>query len=259
MPGYTGLTRGTCLLCCAGLLPAAYTEAPLEPLLQEGLQAQETAREAQRLIERLDDESDAAEEEYRGIRGRLYNLRIYHEQLERQIERQRKRVAALRGQIGRVERTRSELAPLLREMLEALQRFIQLDLPFLPQERAMRVQALRELMDKPQVTLPEKYRRIMEAYLIEIDYGNRLQATNARIEIDGRELGVELLRAGRLALYYRTLDGEQCGRWDPDARRWRALPDKYAPAIAQGLRIARRQAPPDLVILPLPANAKAAR
>ena len=58
---------------------------------------------------------------------------------------------------------------------------------------------------------------------------------------------------GRIALVYQTLDGEETGVWDQDAKDWVELDDSYRTPIKQGLKIARKQSAPDLIELPLPA------
>ncbi len=109
---------------------------------------------------------------------------------------------------------------------------------------------LRELMGRADVTNAEKYRRILEAYQIENDYGRTIEAYRGTLA-DGRT--VDFLRVGRIALIYQTLDADEAAVWDQAARQWVALDSSYRTAIKQGLRIARKQAAPDMIRLPLPA------
>ena len=60
------------------------------------------------------------------------------------------------------------------------------------------------------------------------------------------------LRFGRIALVYQTLDGMEAGVWNQTTKNWDPLDASYRTAIRQGLRIARKQAAPDLIRLPLP-------
>jgi hypothetical protein len=71
--------------------------------------------------------------------------------------------------------------------------------------------------------------------------------------MDGKPRTVDFLRIGRVALFFHTLDGEACGRWDIYEQRWSVLPDHYRSALTKGLLIARKQAPPDLLLLPIRA------
>ena len=63
------------------------------------------------------------------------------------------------------------------------------------------------------------------------------------------------MHAGRLSLYSvsGTLDGEESGVWDQNSRQWVELGADFRAPIKQGLRIARKQAAPDLILIPLPA------
>ena len=105
-------------------------------------------------------------------------------------------------------------------------------------------------MDRADVTNAEKYRRIVEAYQIENDYGRTIEAYRGTLD-NGKT--VDFLRVGRIALVYQTLDGEETGVWDQGAQDWVELDDSYRTSIKQGLKIARKQSAPDLIELPLPA------
>ena len=60
-------------------------------------------------------------------------------------------------------------------------------------------------------------------------------------------------RFGRIALVFQSLDETESGVWNQQTRSWDSLDSSYRSAIRQGLRIARKQAAPDLIRLPLPA------
>jgi hypothetical protein len=127
---------------------------------------------------------------------------------------------------------------------------VKLDVPFLKEERSRRLAHLRELMGRADVTNSEKYRRILEAYQIENDYGRTIEAYRGTLP-DGRT--VDFLRVGRIALIYQSLDADESAVWDPAGDQWVELDSSYRMAIKQGLRIARKQSAPDLIRLPLPA------
>jgi hypothetical protein len=145
------------------------------------------------------------------------------------------------------------VTPLMLRMIDSLDAFVALDLPFLLDERQERIEELRKMMPRADVTNAEKYRRIMEAYQIENDYGRSIEAYRATLGRDGREVTVDFLRFGRIALVYQTLDEAERGVWDQTSGSWQPLDASYRSAIRQGLRIARKQAAPDLIFLPLPA------
>ena len=117
----------------------------------------------------------------------------------------------------------------------------------------MRIQQLRELMERPDVPTSEKYRRVTEAYQIELEYGHTIEGYEGEIEVDGATRTVAFLRYGRLGLYYQTLDGLEIGFWDKQQDRWVKLDNEYRQSMDRAMRIARKQLPPDLTRLPVPA------
>jgi hypothetical protein len=125
-------------------------------------------------------------------------------------------------------------------MLEVYEQLVGVDIPFLPQERQRRVAQLKEMMNRSDITLADKYRRLLEAYQGKLEHG-------------GQSRTVQFLRLGRVGLYYLTLDGSQAASWHPREKRWVELGGGYREPIKQAILIAEKQLPPDLVKLPLPA------
>ncbi|MGH8587835.1 MAG: DUF3450 domain-containing protein, partial [Gammaproteobacteria bacterium] len=111
--------------------------------------------------------------------------------------------------------------------------------------------SLKAMMDNPEVGLPERFRRIMEAYQVETDYGRTIEAYSGKLVRDGKPRTVDFLRAGRVALVYATLDGGETGYWDRGTGEWKTLPRDYGEPVKQALRVARKQSPPDLIRLPV--------
>ena len=146
----------------------------------------------------------------------------------------------------------SSVTPLMLRMIDALEATVELDLPFLIDERTERVANLRRLMTRAAVSSAEKYRLIMEAYQTENEYGRTIEAYRSTLKRGDRDVKVDFLRFGRIALVYQTLDGMESGVWNQQKKTWDPLDASYRTAIRQGLRIARKQAAPDLIRLPLP-------
>jgi hypothetical protein len=124
--------------------------------------------------------------------------------------------------------------------------------PFLLEERRDRLDRLEKLIGDPAASAAEKYRRVQEAYRVELDYARSVEAYRAVLKIGNDERLVDFLSIGRLALYYQTLDGHESGIWRNDLRRWQRLSGEENEAIARGLRTARKLEPPQLMVLPLP-------
>jgi hypothetical protein len=93
----------------------------------------------------------------------------------------------------------------------------------------------------------------MEAYQIENEYGRTIEAYRSTLAQGDKEITVDFLRVGRIALIYQSLDEAQAGAWSQESRSWEPLDGSFRSAIRDGLRIARKQIAPDLIRLPLPA------
>ena len=91
----------------------------------------------------------------------------------------------------------------------------------------------------------------MEAYLVEVDYGRTIEAYRGELAMSGEARTVDFLRIGRVGLYYQTLDGEESGHWSARRGEFERLDDSARRPIMLGLRVARKQAPPELLSLPI--------
>jgi hypothetical protein len=212
-----------------------------------------TSIKSQAKVDGYSDQTDALLAEYKTIVQQLDALKIYNRQVETLIASQTEEAASLEQQIDGVELVGRQITPLMLEMISGIESFVELDLPFLLEERRMRVSALHEIMERADVTDAERYRRIMEAYQIETDFGRSIEAYRADLELGGVTRSVDFLRFGRISLLYQTQDGSETGVWDEDAEQWVVLPNDYRTPVRQGLRIARKQVAPDMLQLPIPA------
>ena len=246
--------RAVWIILIAGLLPSlALAQGAGEQALAEGEALMTEAQRSQQRVDQLDDETREALNRYRHAIQQKEQLAEYNKQLADMVESQRNELEDLQAQLATIEETQAEVMPMLQRMLASLEQFIELDVPFLEDERADRLAQLKALMIRPEVTVAEKYRRVLEAYQIESDYGRTLEAWRGSLEVDGSERVVEFLRLGRLMLFYQTLDGHIQGYWDTATGQWQPLPASYNRTLQQGLDMARQQQTPALLRLPLPS------
>jgi len=125
-------------------------------------------------------------------------------------------------------------------------------------ERTDRLARLREMMERSDVTPAEKFRKVIEAYQIENDYGRTIEAYKGSTNVNGKELEVDFLRFGRVALIYQTVGGQTTGAWDNEKRAFVEIPpETYKAQVAMGLKIARKQVAPDLIVVPVAAPTRA--
>jgi hypothetical protein len=214
---------------------------------------QKKAEASQQRVEQLDDQTQKMLDEFREASLELENIRAYHNQLAKIVQSQEQERQELERQMLDIEITQRNITPLMLRMQEVLGQFVELDAPFLEKERSLRVAHLKQMMDRSDVALGEKFRRLLEAYMIETEYGRTIEAYSSELKRQNKNHTVDFLRLGRLGLYYLTLDQSEAGYWDKKERRWQVLDDSYRSAIAQGLRIAKKQAAPDLLQLPIAA------
>ncbi|RDH83634.1 MAG: hypothetical protein DIZ78_14115 [endosymbiont of Escarpia spicata] len=233
------------------LLPLPVLADSFNAAFSEQQRAVSEAIDSQKRVEQLDDESRNLLENYRQVTAELERLEQYNEHRQRFIASQDEELHRLAEQLLSIDNTRREIEPLMGRMLEVLDRFVELDTPFLPDERAKRIAQLQDLEGQSDTTLPERYRRLLEAYQVETEYGRTIESYRGKLELDGEPRLVTFLRLGRVALYYLTLDGKAAGIWNRALTRWEPLGLEHNLKIDRALQIAEKRLPPDLMPLPL--------
>ena len=224
---------------------------PLDQALSESTELSQAARQSQRKVENLDDNTQQMLDGYRAAIIQAANLERYNEQMRELVQAQEKELAGYEQQLKDLEQTEASVAPQMQRMLDVLAEFIAADLPFLPHERSDRLENLQELLPRADVSLAEKYRRLLEAYQIESDYGYTLEAWRDNLQRDGQSLDVDFLRLGRVMLYYQTPDGHETGWWNPQTRQWQVLDGSARRPVTQAIEIARQQKSADWLQLPV--------
>jgi hypothetical protein len=207
--------------------------------------------DSQHRVDKLADERQGLADDYRNTLRETDSLKLYIQQLRAQLQSQEQEKDSIRGEIRETARTNVEILPLMQDMLGTLAQFVDLDVPFLLDERHERVKKLQDMMPRADVTVSEKFRRIVEAYQIEIDYGRTIESYTGNL--GGKQ--VDFLRVGRVGLLYQTPDGKETGYWDRDKKGW-VVDNSYGDGVREGLKVARKQTSPDLLIVPVLAAAK---
>lgn len=211
------------------------------------------SKDSQIIVSNLSDETQDLLGQYRLVLQQIDRLIAYNDYVERLIVDQEAQIIDIRKQLDQFALIERGIVPLMLDSIDILDKFIDLDVPFLLEERKARVARLRTIMDLSDVTVSEKYRQIMDAYQIETTYGRDIEAYTGLLEIDGESRQVDFLRIGRTSLTYQTPDQEETGFWNKQAGQWEKLPNKYQNYVTQGLRVARKQVTPNLLELPIEA------
>ena len=244
------------LLVCLGILATPFgvvhAQTDLDDIWAAAAVLNEDARESQSRIDELVDETDSLLGDYKAKLKVIEGLRVYNRQLERQIATQEAEIAQIKQSIDEVTGLQTQVVPLMLRMIEGLEQFVYLDMPFLLDERTNRIEHLRETMDRADVSVAEKFSQVLLAYQIENEYGRTMDTYTQEIDLGGGNLRtVDVLRVGRVALVYQSSDGAATGWFNTSSRSWEELDDDYTTPVRNGLRMARKQLTTGLFKVPL--------
>ena len=241
------------LIAATVSFPTVASAQQLDPPIDARVDANAAGAESQKRVEEIANATDSLIADFRLTNKKIESLQIFNRQLSQVIDSQNEELESLQSQIDGVEEVGRAVTPLMLRMIEALEQFVQFDIPFLIEERRDRIGRLRVLMRKSDVAEPERYRAILEAYQIESDYGRTVESYPGTIDKAGAEIPVDFLRFGRVGLMYKTRDGQEYGVWNHESKAWETLESSdYANWIDEGLRVAKKQAAPQLIRVPLP-------
>ena len=233
---------------------AAVQASTLDSILKVGEAKNQAARKSQVKIDRLADETRDLLSDYKTVTKQVDGLKVYNARLQRQIDNQKTRVEKIEASISQVTIIQRQMTPLVIRMIDGLEQFVELDVPFAQEERMQRIAFLRSSLDRADVSVAEKFRGVLEAYNIELQYGRGMDTYRDSIELGGVQREVDFLRVGRIALVYQTTDGTISGAWDKSSGAWVDLPSgEYDAAIRKGIRIAKKQATIELLNMPVSA------
>jgi hypothetical protein len=205
----------------------------------------------QEQIVKLDETTRILLADYQSTTKEFESLKLYNDQVQKIINSQLEEIENIILKIDELDKTNQRIVPLMLKMIEGLENFILLDLPFLMTERTTRVFNLKEIMDRGDISTSEKFRLITEAYKTELEYGRTIETYRDNILIDGVETSADFLRVGRIALTYLTVDGNKGGYWDTQASSYMKASSSIRRATGDALKIASKQAPPALIKIPL--------
>lgn len=209
------------------------------------------AQDSQVKVDQLDEQTKAIRDEYRQVLKAIENSKIYNQQLRDLIEGQKVEMAKIDEEVENIKDTTRKITPLMAKMKDSLTEFVTYDLPFFKDERAKRMKDLKELFVTSGVSVSEKYRKVLEAYLIESEYGQTLESYKDSVEIDGNKVSADFLKVGRIGLYYLTKDGKKGGIWNLQKQGWEELDSSQRVLVGKAVKMALKQASPSLLTVPV--------
>ena len=223
----------------------------LDKVVGAGQEINQSASKSQLKVNGYTEQVQTKLQQFNGVTKELDGLNVYNQQMQAQINNQVSELAQLAKSIEEVSVIERQISPLMARMISTLKDFVALDVPFLPEERNKRINDLDEMMSRADISVPEKFRRVLEVYQIEVDYGRTIEAYSGLLTIEGQQMDVDFLRVGRVSFVYQTRDGSRLGQWNAQSSQWQELSQDYRLGVNKALRIARKQLAPDLIMVPL--------
>jgi hypothetical protein len=211
------------------------------------------AQESQQRIDQVVEGTRSLEDQYRSMNKEIDGLRVYNRLMTAQTDGQKATLEDIALSMDQVDVINRQIFPLMERMIDGLKQSIALDIPFLMEERQDRMDALDTIMERSDVSVAEKFRKVMEAYQIEMDYGSSNEWYKESLNVDGAVREYNMLRIGRIGLYFQSDDSNITGWWNSEAGAYELLDNEYRSEVRKGIRIARQLIAPELVLLPLPA------
>ena len=223
-------------------------EVNMESILEIGRENQTLSANSQDMIDQTERQTDKIVNEFKVINKQVEGLKLYNAQKRIQIQAQLDLMDKLDEQLVQVVVMQRQIPPLAEKMLDTLETFVKLDTPFREEERRARIDLVRSSLAKPKVTASEQVRQVLEAYNIEAEYGRKIDTYEDKLA-DGTV--VNILVIGRIGMFYQTKDERTSGRWDNETGSWENLPGSYRKPIRDGIRIAKKLAPTDMLLMPV--------
>jgi hypothetical protein len=227
--------------------------ATVDEVLQADLRRLELAQESQERINEVVEGTRSLADDYRAIMKEIDGLKVYNRLMTAQTNGQQATLDDIAISLDQVDSINRQIFPLMERMIDGLEQSIALDIPFLMEERNERVEELEEILERSDVSVAEKFRKVMEAYQIEMDYGTSSEWYREELDVDGAVREYNMLRVGRIGLYFQSDDTNITGWYNPESGQFELLGNDHRNEIRKGMRIARQLIAPELILIPLPA------
>jgi len=237
-----------------GAFALASTSVAADPLVELQKAGQQNIRasvQSQEKINNIFDQSQELLAEYRQLVEQTENLKVYNDHVAKLVADQNSQLASFDKQIGTIEGTKQGIVPLMYRMVDTLEAFIKADMPIDLNNRLARIERLRSVLGNSAVNTSEMYRLVIEAYQIEKDLGTALVTYTDKLAVDGSEITVNYVYVGRVALLAQSLDEKQAWMFNRTTGQWEALGQEYLESTKFAIRVAGKQAAPELLKLPV--------
>lgn len=238
------------LLALCGTAPVL-GDTPAERLKDTVTGTVDIRQETQRKTDQWAEEKAQLEARYRSSQTKIESLEKQTALWGEKVDVLQERVGELHRRIEESERLEANLQGILEGVMTRLEAWVKEDLPFLPEEREGRLRSLKEALAQTESSAAERLRRLLEALLVECEYGDTVEVYEQRIEVDGEPVFANIFRLGRLSLFWQTPDGARVGEYDRVKDCWVELPRENALNISAAVEMAEKRRPVELLKLPL--------
>ena len=246
----TLIAKRIMLASAAGLMMAMPAQAQLESALNAAKASTTASAASQRRVEEADDAADTAAREFRAVLQQKDNIALFVAQQDIYLQSQKSEIESLQRQLGTVESIKQGMAPMMLRMTAQLEDAIGEDLPFNLNERTARIQDVKQILSDPDVSPAEQYRRVLNAYKIEVSYGQGIDSYEGAHPTRPGNI-VNFIRFGRTSLVYVSKDESEVAKYNLETGEWDVLQGADALAMRQAIRIARGEAAPGIVYAPV--------
>jgi hypothetical protein len=232
---------------------SVFAQTTVDQVLQAQDHRLDLAQQSQERINNVVEGTRSLEDQYRAINKEIDGLKVYNRLMAAQTSGQSAVLEDIALSMDQVDVINRQIFPLMERMIDGLETSVSLDVPFLMEERTNRINTLKDIMERSDVSVAEKFRKVMEAYQIEMDYGTTVDEYSETIELeDGSTRTYNVLRVGRVGLYFQSDDTQITGRWSMDEKKW-VLDNSARNEVRKGLRMAKQLIAPELILIPISA------
>ena len=243
----------TALVLASMLTPSLVLADITDDIVNKGVNRTKSGAASQKRIDAIADKTEKIVSKYQQQAKIVEGLKIFNDRLRRTLEAQEVAMRDLEQSIEDASLIERQIVPLMTRMIEGLDQFIAVDMPFQVAERKARVERIRGYLTNANISAAERFRQVLEAYTTENNYGKSINVYTDTLSLDGGNLTVYILQVGRAGLYYQTLDGTVSGYWNKAERAWQKLDSSYNEGITTSIRIAQGKESKDLMRLPISA------
>jgi Protein of unknown function (DUF3450) len=240
-----GVSLGTALV--AGSLRAQEAKSLSDTVAK----TVETQQQTQKKQEAWAEEKNDLAARYRAAKAQVDYLEKTKAFEQNEVSELDKGIAELNRRMIESAKLKDNLEDSLNVVVNHLDNFIKQDIPFLMDERHARIASVRDAIAKPEVSAAEKLRRVLEALQVEANYGNTVDVSQERIKVGNDDVSADVIRVGRVSVFWRSPDGKRVGEYDRASNQWVELDHKYTESINDVRDMVLRLRSTKVITLPL--------